>query len=151
MLEIARVLEPRLARKVLRRMLLVVITLASFIASFVFSIPFPIVILGAALAAFLARLAPEGTSDPAIAHEDMRAIDRRVTGREAPSRGSALRVAIICAVLWLAPVFGLYGWLGAGHVYTQQGLFFSQVAVVTFGGAYAVLSYMAQQTVGHYG
>ena len=141
----------RLARKVLRRMLLVVITLASFIASFVFSIPFPIVILGAALAAFLARLAPEGTSDPAIAHEDMRAIDRRVTGREAPSRGSALRVAIICAVLWLAPVFGLYGWLGAGHVYTQQGLFFSQVAVVTFGGAYAVLSYMAQQTVGHYG
>ena len=141
----------RLARKVLRRMLLVVITLASFIASFVFSIPFPIVILGAALAAFLARLAPEGTSDPAIAKEDMRAIDRRVTGREAPSRGSALRVAIICAVLWLAPVFGLYGWLGAGHVYTQQGLFFSQVAVVTFGGAYAVLSYMAQQTVGHYG
>ena len=141
----------RLARKVLRRMLLVVITVASFIASFVFSIPFPIVILGAALAAFLARLAPEGTSDPAIAHEDMRAIDRRVTGREAPSRGSALRVAIICAVLWLAPVFGLYGWLGAGHVYTQQGLFFSQVAVVTFGGAYAVLSYMAQQTVGHYG
>ena len=141
----------RLARKVLRRMLLVVITVASFIASFVFSIPFPIVILGAALAAFLARLAPEGTSDPAIAQEDMRAIDRRVTGREAPSRGSALRVAIICAVLWLAPVFGLYGWLGAGHVYTQQGLFFSQVAVVTFGGAYAVLSYMAQQTVGHYG
>ena len=141
----------RLARKVLRRTLLVVITFASFIASFVFSIPFPIVILGAALAAFLARLAPEGTTDSVVAQEDMRAIDRRVAGREAPSRGSALRVAIVCAVLWLAPVFVLYGWLGAGHVYTQQGLFFSQVAVVTFGGAYAVLSYMAQQTVGHYG
>ncbi|MGB1872413.1 MAG: chromate transporter, partial [Candidatus Puniceispirillaceae bacterium] len=52
---------------------------------------------------------------------------------------------------WLAPVAILYGWLGAGHIYVQQGLFFSQVAVVTFGGAYAVLSYMAQQTVGHYG
>jgi chromate transporter len=45
----------------------------------------------------------------------------------------------------------LYGWLGASHIYVQQGMFFSQVAVVTFGGAYAVLSYMAQQTVGHYG
>jgi len=43
------------------------------------------------------------------------------------------------------------GWLGVGHVFVQQGLFFSQMAVVTFGGAYAVLSYMAQQTVGHYG
>ena len=48
-------------------------------------------------------------------------------------------------------IAALYGWLGAGHIYTQQAMFFSQVAVVTFGGAYAVLSYMAQQTVGHYG
>ena len=54
-------------------------------------------------------------------------------------------------LLWLAPIVILYGWLGVGHIYVQQGVFFSQVAVVTFGGAYAVLSYMAQQTVGHYG
>lgn len=141
----------RLAKKVLRRMLLVVITAFSFIASFVFSVPFPLVILGAALVAFLVRLAPNGAEEPGFEEDDTRAIDRRVAGRDTPSRASALRVAIICAVLWLAPVVALYGWLGTGNVYTQQGLFFSQVAVVTFGGAYAVLSYMAQQTVGHYG
>ena len=141
----------RLARRVLRRMLLVAITGFSFIASFVFSVPFPLVILGAALVAFLVRLAPNGAEEPGTETDDLRAIDRRVAGRGTPSRASALRVAVICAVLWLAPVFALYGWLGTGHVYTQQGLFFSQVAVVTFGGAYAVLSYMAQQTVGHYG
>ena len=141
----------RLAKKVLRRMLLVVITAFSFIASFVFSVSFPLVILGAALVAFLVRLAPNGAEEPGFEEDDTRAIDRRVAGRDTPSRASALRVAIICAVLWLAPVVALYGWLGTGNVYTQQGLFFSQVAVVTFGGAYAVLSYMAQQTVGHYG
>ena len=141
----------RLARKVLRRRLLVIITLASFTASFVFSIPFPLVILGAAMAAFIARVAPDAAAGSQPESDEMRAIDRRVAAFETPSRGSALRVAIICALLWLTPVFVLYGWLGAGHVYTQQGLFFSQVAVVTFGGAYAVLSYMAQQTVGHYG
>ena len=92
-------------------------------------------------------------ADPAAASRGAQPIiDRRVTDhRAAPSNRSALRAAGICAVLWLAPVVILHGWLGAGHIYVQQGMFFSQVAVVTFGGAYAVLSYMAQQTVGHYG
>jgi chromate transporter len=53
--------------------------------------------------------------------------------------------------LWFAPI-GLAALLvGPGHVYTQLGIFFSQMAVVTFGGAYAVLSYVAQQAVGHFG
>ncbi len=83
---------------------------------------------------------------------DQPIIDRRVTDHRAgPANRSALRAAIVCAVLWLAPVAILHGWLGAGHIFVQQGMFFSQVAVVTFGGAYAVLSYMAQQTVSHYG
>ena len=143
----------RLAQKVIRKRFLMAITAASFIASFVFAIPFPLVIIGAALVAFLADTTPaQAVADDQDeqAEDDARAIDSRVT-TQPPPRHRALLVALVCGVLWLAPVAGLYGWLGAGHIYTQQAMFFSQVAVVTFGGAYAVLSYMAQQTVGHYG
>jgi len=147
----------RLARRVIRKRFLVLIAAASFTASFVFAVPFPLVIIGAALAAFLAGATPasDRADDQHDQHDgdgadDRRVIDSRVTTRPPPRR-RAMLVAVICGVLWLAPVAGLYGWLGAGHIYTQQAMFFSQVAVVTFGGAYAVLSYMAQQTVGHYG
>ncbi len=140
----------RLSQKVLRKRLLLAITVAAFIASFVFAVPFPLVIIGATLAPFFLG----GTLDEqpaADAGDDRRAIDSRVAGGVVPARHRTFLVAMICALLWLAPVVILYGWLGAGNVYVQQSLFFSQMAVVTFGGAYAVLSYMAQQTVGHYG
>jgi len=140
----------RLARKVIRRASLMAITAASFIASFVFAVPFPLVIAGAALAAFVLGRGPEDDVAESSVGPD-RAIDRKLTGDTPPKRGQALLVAGICAALWLAPIMVLYGWLGAGHVFVQQSMFFSQVAVVTFGGAYAVLSYMAQQAVGHYG
>ena len=143
----------RLAQKVIRKRFLMAITAASFIASFVFAVPFPLVIIGAALVAFLtgSTPSPEVVDDrDGQGDDDARAIDSRVT-TQPPPRHRALLVALVCGVLWLAPVMALYGWLGAGHIYTQQAMFFSQVAVVTFGGAYAVLSYMAQQTAGHYG
>ena len=151
----------RLAQKVIRKRFLMVIAAGSFIASFVFAVPFPLVIIAAAFMAFLAdSMSSPGGADGADEddHEeaddnrtiDSRAIDSRLTSAT-PPRHRALLVALVCGVLWLAPVACLYGWLGAGHIYTQQAMFFSQVAVVTFGGAYAVLSYMAQQTVGYYG
>ena len=144
----------RLSQKAIRRKALMAITAASFIASFVFAVPFPLVIITAALAAFLtggSGKADEAGDGEGEGEANRRAIDRRATVRAIPPRRRALLVALVCGVLWLAPVAVLYGWLGTGHIYTQQAMFFSQVAVVTFGGAYAVLSYMAQQTVGHYG
>src|SRR5207248_834778 len=54
-------------------------------------------------------------------------------------------------VLWLAPVVAIVAGLGADNTFAAIGLFFSKMAVVTFGGAYAVLAYMAQQAVEHYG
>ena len=149
-LSIVTVALARLARKVIRRASLMGITAASFIASFVFAVPFPLVIAGAALAAFVLGRGAEDDVAESSADPD-RAIDRKLTGDTPPKRGQAFLVAGICATLWLAPIMVLYGWLGAGHVFVQQSMFFSQVAVVTFGGAYAVLSYMAQQAVGHYG
>ena len=63
----------------------------------------------------------------------------------------AVRVLIICMILWLAPIALLIAGLGMTHVFTQESLFFSKMAVVTFGGAYAVLAYVAQQAVATYG
>ena len=140
----------RLARKILRNKFLVSITLSAFLASFVFAVPFPIVIVGAALAAYFFGEAPVQT-DGLDEDTEGRAIDSRIAAGGSPKPYQALFIAVFCACLWLVPVAVLYRWLGAGNVYVQEAMFFSQVAVVTFGGAYAVLSYMAQQTVGHFG
>lgn len=141
----------RLSRKILQRRLLVGIMAASFLASFVFAVPFPLIILGAALAGFLRSSADENDDQPVSENQNERAIDSMAASGKRPQRLTSLRVILVCGTLWLGPVWLLYGVFGAGHIFTQQGLFFSQVAVVTFGGAYAVLAYMAQQTVGHYG
>jgi chromate transporter len=58
---------------------------------------------------------------------------------------------LVCGVLWIAPVVILIATLGMTHVLTQESLFFSKMAVVTFGGAYAVLAYVAQEAVGRFG
>ena len=68
-----------------------------------------------------------------------------------PTIGRALRVSAVWLVLWLGPVIAIVATLGPGYTFSDIGLFFSKMAVVTFGGAYAVLAYMAQQAVEHYG
>ena len=140
----------RLARKIVRKKFLIGITLSAFLASFLFAVPFPIVIVGAALAAFFFGEAPAQT-DGLDEEGDGRAIDSQIAAGGSPKPHRGLFVAVVCACLWLTPVAMLHVWLGASNIYVQEAMFFSQVAVVTFGGAYAVLSYMAQQTVGHFG
>jgi chromate transporter len=68
-----------------------------------------------------------------------------------PSARPAATILTVGLVLWLLPVALVAVTLGTGSVYTQQGLFFSGTAVVTFGGAYAVLAFVAQRAVEHYG
>jgi len=68
-----------------------------------------------------------------------------------PTIGRALRVSAVWLVLWLGPVIAIVATLGAGHTFSEIGGFFAKMAVVTFGGAYAVLAYMAQQAVETYG
>ena len=147
----------RLSRRVLHQRLLLVIALASFLSSFVFGVPFPLVIAGAALAGYLFSGRGERTGDAPddAVQEDgmtgMRPVDWIVSRYQRPTWQKSLLVLMICGCIWLVPLFGLFLVLGPSHIFTQQGLFFSQVAVVSFGGAYAVLSYMAQQAVTHYG
>jgi hypothetical protein len=61
--------------------------------------------------------------------------------------GGAVRVALVWTILWSAPVILLTFWLGSNHTVVQEGIFFSKAALVTFGGAYAVLPYVAQEAV----
>jgi chromate transporter len=87
--------------------------------------------------------APEGDEAPTLLGDEIP--DHARSGLR-----SSLVVSAILLVLWLAPVFGLLAMLGPNNVFSQIATFFSQMAVVTFGGAYAVLAYVAQQAVENY-
>jgi len=110
------------------------IAVAAFIAIFAFGVPFPVIIVGAGLAGVLAD---RGTRvPPAVSWTASRA-DVLHT----------LRTAVVWLMIWLLPVAALLIALGPDHVLARQAAFFSRVAVVTFGGAYAVLAYVAQRAV----
>jgi chromate transporter len=128
----------RIARRALRGPLQVALAVAGFVALFAFALPFPLVVLGAGVLGYLAarlRQQEQGAVE-ALAAPDLRPGTRRA--------------ALVCLVLWLGTVLGLHLLLGPQSVFTQLADFFSRMAVVTFGGAYAVLSYVAQQGVAQY-
>ena len=134
----------RIGRRALKSQLLVAMAALGFIAIYFFAIPFPLIVAAAALIGFLvAQRAPEQL---ALSNTGVAAVERR-GGRW---RQFALAVAI-GLVLWWAPVALAAFSLGGNHVLVAVGLFFSKLAVVTFGGAYAVLAYMAQQAVETHG
>lgn len=140
----------RVARKALRHPALNLIAAASFIAIFAFGVPFPAIILAAALIGMLGkRLAPDVFLPKMTDTRDN--ADKSLADHGHPSASWTLRVLFTGAALWGVPVLLLLLTLGARHVFTQEAVFFSKMAVVTFGGAYAVLAYMAQQAVERYG
>jgi chromate transporter len=133
----------RVAKRALKHRHDWIIAALAFLALFVFRVPFPIVILIAGLVGFVIAWARRN-AEPATngANND------RIITMKAPSRW---RVIVFGAVLWLGPIM-LCAWsLGGDDVFTQMGWFFAKMAVVTFGGAYAVLTYVAQQAVQSYG
>ncbi len=140
----------RIARRVMNQRVLYAIAAAAFVSIFFFDIPFPLVIAGAALFGFIAVrsglivLPPPGDGD----------LPGGAASQPATPAGMALRSVRTLATglaLWLGPVAALVVFLGSGHIFAQQAAFFSQMAVVTFGGAYAVLAYVAQEAVQNYG
>jgi chromate transporter len=124
----------RLKRRAAGGVLGTMIAAVGFLAIFAFGVPFPLIVAGGALAGFLAHRERPVTPTPQarIARTD---IER------------TFRVAIVWLAIWLVPVAALLIALGPDNVLSRQALFFSKVAVVTFGGAYAVLAYVAQQAV----
>ncbi|MEZ0476241.1 chromate efflux transporter [Luteimonas sp. B3_2_R+30] len=138
----------RIGRKALKHRLLWGIAALSFLAIFAFGVPFPLVILGAALAGVAGawlRPAVFLPAQPGGADEAM------LPQQAHPSAGWTLRVLLSGAALWGLPLLLLLATLGVGHVFADEALFFSKMALVTFGGAYAVLAYMTQQAVERYG
>ena len=112
---------------------------AAFGALFFLKAPFPLVIAVAAWIGLRFQNAFQSTSkkdDPALLEAAAR-----------PTWGQSLRVLLTWLALWWVPVGALALWLGTANVLVDQGVFFSKTAVVTFGGAYAVLPYVAQQAV----
>jgi len=153
----------RMGSKVLKNAVMGVLAGLAFISIFFFQVPFPLIIGGAAVLGWLGqRWWPaqfEGMQGHAPRRSDAAGQpDRAVlqdggegSGHVRPSWGRSLRVLVSCLILWWTPVVALGVGLGSEHVLFKQGVFFSQAALVTFGGAYAVLPYVAQQAVEHQG
>jgi chromate transporter len=132
------------------------LAVAAFLALSVFGLPFPVVIAGAALVGWaLGRWVPatmhaggahgSGDGGPVPLISD----DALHTGR--PSRSYSAKVLTLGLLAWGVPLAVVVALTGTDSVFTQQGLFFSGAALVTFGGAYAVLAYVAQKAVEVFG
>lgn len=150
----------RIARRVLRTGALRLIAASSFVAIFAFAVPFPLIVAAAGIAGFLGARAGLAGFQAGAGHGAIGAVRIEdadtLLGTEIPAharvnRAHALQVSGVVLALWLIPVAALYVVGGTGNVFAQIAGFFSVLAVVTFGGAYAVLAYVAQEAVQNYG
>jgi chromate transporter len=150
----------RIGRRALKNHVMVMLAAAAFIAIFLFDVPFPLIILAAGLIGFVggrAGLSPflVGGGNHKVGDATVRdgesALGESTPAHARPTLAWSLKVSAICLLLWLGPVAALLVTLGSEDVFTRIAVFFSKMAVVTFGGAYAVLAYVAQQAVETYG
>ena len=146
----------RIGKRALKTPAAVAIAALAFVALFVFSAPFPLVIAVSALAGLLGLPVPgAGAAGKAAEQLEPSLIDRLFAqGKLAHARPNAARAvltATVWLVLWAAPVLGVWLWRGPGDVLTREGVFFSEAAVVTFGGAYAVLAWVTHEVVLNFG
>jgi len=151
----------RIGKRALKSRALVAIAALAFIGIFLFAVPFPVIVLAAGLLGLLGRnIAPDwfkSANSHAVATKAEQApaiIDaafaQRIPDHVSPSFARLAKTAIIGIVVWFAPLLVLLASVGPSNVFTIIAGFNSKMAVVTFGGAYAVLAYMAQQAVEHY-
>jgi chromate transporter len=149
----------RIGRKALKNEIMWAIAAAAFVAIFFLKVPFPAIIVGAGLVGLLGgRIWPSKfdvvSAAPRTSGDDREnaVIDDEDEPPEhtRPSVGRGMRVAIVWLLLWWVPVALAGVVFGTGHTIFREGIFFSKAAVVTFGGAYAVLPYVAQRAVEHF-
>src|SRR3989441_383022 len=146
----------RVGKRALRNRVMIALAAIAFVAIFFFNVPFPIIIIAAGVIGYFGARSgrPEFAAIEHGGGKKTAAVDS-LLGEELPdhvrpSVGRALRVSSVWLALWLVPVIALVVTLGSANVFSQIALFFSKMAMVTFGGAYAVLAYVAQQAVEHY-
>ena len=146
----------RLGGRALGHPALVALAVAAFIALWAFAVPFPVVVgAAAAIGWALGRWAPQTMSDPeptaAAPDGPTPLISDDQLHTERPSRIHAVKVIGVGLAAWAVPVGAVVALTGRDSIFTDMALFFTGAALVTFGGAYAVLAYVAQKAVGFYG
>ncbi|HYS48289.1 MAG TPA: chromate efflux transporter [Xanthobacteraceae bacterium] len=147
----------RVGKRALKNAIMVALAALAFIGIFFFGVAFPIIILAAALIGFVGiRLRPQAFAGGGHGGKggDKAVLDsllgEELPAHARPSVARSLRVSAIWLALWLVPVIVLLASLGTANVFSQIAIFFSKMALVTFGGAYAVLAYVAQEAVQYY-
>lgn len=149
----------RIGKRALKNRTMLAIAASAFVAIYFFKVPFPLIVLCAALIGIAGRQwwptsFPAPASTTTLAQGDY-LIDRLIARGELTHTARSLRrsivILVVCLGLWFAPVFAAMALFGRGSIFVHQGIFFSQAAMVTFGGAYAVLAYIAQRAVINFG
>ncbi|MCW5598770.1 MAG: chromate transporter, partial [Nitrosomonas sp.] len=146
----------RIGRKVLKNRTMMILAACAFVGIFFLELPFPLIVLAAGLIGLIGGYARPRHFCVIHGHETATeernsVIHDHQINHTQPTWGRAIRVTAFWLAIWFVPIALLFAWLGSGHVLFVESLFFSKAAVVTFGGAYAVLAYMAQQAVEVYG
>jgi chromate transporter len=146
----------RVGGRALSHPALVAVAVGAFVALALFGVPFPAVVAAAAAVGWLlGRLTPHALTSKAKAGHDSGGppplIPDQALHAERPSLARALRILGLGLLAWAAPLAAVAAFTGTASTLTTQGLFFAGTALVTFGGAYAVLAYVAQQAVETYG
>jgi chromate transporter len=150
----------RIGKKVLKNAVMWGIAAAAFVAIYFFKAPFPAIIAAAGVIGFIGGVAApqwfrvlkghgsksgdsgNANNSRAVLHDEQEAATHH-----RPTMDHSIRVLLVCLTLWAAPILLAGTMLGWRSTLTQEGIFFSKAAMVTFGGAYAVLPYVAQETV----
>jgi chromate transporter len=136
------------------------IAAAAFVAIFFLDAPFPLIVLAAGVAGYIGGRSGiaqfkggggHGSSAGEVIHDRDTALGEALPEHARPNLGWSLKICSTLLLLWLGPVLALFIALGPDDVFTRIASFFSQMAVVTFGGAYAVLAYVAQEAVDTFG
>jgi chromate transporter len=151
----------RIGRRALKNRMMITLAVLAFVGIFLFDVPFPLIVLSAAIIGFLGgRFSPDAFSVPqAVTNGHLACdgpaidmlLDRGNLEHVRPSLSRSLGVVLLWSALWFGPILLIFLYLGSENAFFQLAVFFSKTAVVTFGGAYAVLAYVAQQVVEIYG
>jgi len=146
----------RIARRALKNSWMYALAALAFVGIFFLDVPFPIIVVAAGVVGYLGGrwrpdrfvvVKPHGGAKG----EAPRAAERALDARPPVTATATAATALLWLAVWLAPVVALWIALGWSNPFTEIGKFFSAMAVVTFGGAYAVLAYVAQEAVATYG
>ncbi|HEX4893486.1 MAG TPA: chromate efflux transporter [Hyphomicrobiaceae bacterium] len=130
----------RIARRALKGSVDWLLATAAFLAIYLFGVPFPVIVLAAGMIGFIRGI---------VGGESLPALSSAAPVTVTP--GETLRTAALWLAIWIGPLLAISALFGSGHVLAHIGWFFSKLAVVTFGGAYAVLAYMREAVPDDYG